>query len=259
MSFLGQHFYTDAGIVLPDKTEINKDQCGSVRLLQENLSNLNINDNINSQIQLHNELSTVSVENVDIENMSDEDLKELETSTTNITDDIKVNLQKINKSKSMSKLSTENVKKRNKRYSWLLPSEQSNLPIPTSLKRRSLNINPGEGSKIPVSFRPKVHELLSHESKTERNISVVSKKNENLTCNPSRLKPPSKRMSFYKPVDTKDDNEKTATVKCHISDNKENLTKNEVKENIPLVSIMINVPTKNGILAKTSGLPILSR
>lgn len=184
--------------------------------------------------------------------MSDEDLKELETTTTNITDDIKANLQKINKSKSIGKLTVDTVKKRNKRYSCILPTECSNLPIPTSFKRRSLNINQGETSKIPVSFRNKRSEELPSETKRE-NISIMSNKNDNL-----RLKTPSRKLHTFEPLNTKENTEKTATIE---SDNNTCVNENEPKPNIPLNSIKINVPinTKNRIPTKASGLPILTR
>lgn len=250
MNFLGQHFFTDAGIVLPENVE----QTESVLVLDENISKLHVNNDVAPDHQRDEEnISTVSVENIDIRNMSDEDLKELQTSTTNITDDVKVNLQKINKSKSMSKLSMETVKKRNKRYSCILPTE-SNLPIPVTFKRRSLGISPGEISRIPVSFRTRKHAESSNKDQIS-SIPVVSNKQDINLCRPLQLKHSSKRNSSFEPSNTKENTEKTAHVEKDKNSNKECINKNEVKENIPM---SINVPIK-AKTEKVSGLPVLTR
>lgn len=261
MSFLGQHFYTDAGVVLPEKTEINVEEAASVAVLEENLPNLNINNNMSSIIKSDEEkVSTVSVENIDIENMSDEDLKELETSTSNITDDVKVNLQKINKSKSMSKITAETVKKRKKRYSCVLPLNQSNLPVPITFKRRSLNINSGDISRIPVSLKCKKHDASSG-IVNNGTVPVMGNKCKKDLGNFSQLTVTSKRTSYFEQLDTKENNDKTANTHGNQNSNNEYVNKNEVKENIPINSIRMNVPIKNTNenAAKVSGLPVLTR
>lgn len=253
MSFLGQHFYTDAGVILPEKPESNSAaQLENVKSLEEDLTKLKININVTSNCQVTNKISTISAENVDIENMSSEDLKELETSTTNITDDVKFNLQNINKSKSMSKLSMETVKKRSKRYSCILPSE-SHLPIPNNFKRRSLGINPGEISRIPVSFRPKRHEEPSKSQRTS-SIPTLSDKYNFDYKHSTQLKYTSKRNSSLEPLNTKENNEKTLDFENQTR-NDECINKNEVKENIPMNSIRTNVSNKTKI-GKASGLPV---
>lgn len=243
LSFLDQHFYTDAGVILPEKPDIEEEPTSAVSLLEEHLPNLNINNNQiqgkdNQSLAEEERVSTVSVETIDIENMSDEDLKELETSTTNITDDVKVNLQKINKSKSMSGIAANNVNKRSKRLSCVLPSEQSNLPVPVNLKRRSLNISCGEVSRIPVSFRTrKIDESPGR-------------------CRTQIPTPPSKRSSLCDPICAKEIVEKTD----NLNDNNVNVNEHDAKENVPMNSIRNDVPiSKNGNITKASGLPVLKR
>ncbi|XP_045463136.1 serine/threonine-protein phosphatase 4 regulatory subunit 4-like isoform X2 [Harmonia axyridis] len=147
-TFLEQHFYTDAGISLPikaipppilteDTVELERFSSFKDRLVLDLLGD--------GPPQLYNDLSssdlTLSVENVDLETMSDHEIKKLELSTTNITDDIKVNLTK------MSKLQLHEN-----------PSEtQGNV-----LSRRSLS-----NSKIPVSSRNNRKSLdFTHEGPT---------------------------------------------------------------------------------------------
>ncbi|XP_060519685.1 serine/threonine-protein phosphatase 4 regulatory subunit 4-like isoform X2 [Cylas formicarius] len=115
MSFLDQHFYIDAG----------------VKLLTETSKSDSLAPAANDNKDL-----VFSIENLNVENLSLEDLKELQTSTTNITDDIKENLKKI---------SVEGHR-RAKRSSCVFGEEKRADVV---LRRRSLNIPTYENSRIP--------------------------------------------------------------------------------------------------------------
>lgn len=258
MTFLGQHFFTDAGVVLPDKSEIHIGQSEDIAIVEKNVQKLNLNNNLPLETHICDEnITTVSAENLDIENISDADLKVLETSVTNITDDVKVNLQKINESKSLGKLSLEVVKKRNKRYSCVLPRE-SNLPIPVMFKRRSLTINPAETSRIPISFRSKKNEEFSGKQLMGKmsNIPVNNK------CDDFPSRSQSKHISKTSPGESfVKANSLAITDKVNNENrNNDNNDQNELKENIPMNSIAINVPKmKKANLPKASGLPVLTK
>lgn len=147
MTFLNQHFYTDAGIHLP--IEDVKAGANNLSLPDENLSKSNEN-------VYPDELLTAEVK-ID-------DLLEVEKvlSNANITDDVKVNLRNMTK-KSVSKTKrysqTEiptpinSIASKNKRYSSIYSAAEIMEKTAPSTKRRSLNINTKEFSKIPVSTR----------------------------------------------------------------------------------------------------------
>nr|CAI5835735.1 unnamed protein product [Callosobruchus analis] len=209
MSFLGHHFYIDAGVALPQKVDSN--QAGD---LTPNVSRLTLEET-------EEVVPTVSAENTNLASLSDKDLKSLETSTTNITDDVKANIQMMTKLK--SRIPTDRVKTRNKRYSANFSSSDTNMNI---LKRRSLNIGPSETSRIPVK---------SPESFLRRSKSGS-------ICAKSNASAPILATGNDNETSSKDDNKNT-----------------EIKENLPVSdSIKGNVP-KNSSTHKISSLPVLKR
>jgi hypothetical protein len=161
MSFLEQHFYIDAGISLPrENVEKNTEQTRNrdVYKIAEDFDQLNLAARTDASND--SSVPTVSVENVNIETMSESELKKLETSTTNITDDVKVNLRKWSKKSASKSLpnDTSCISFRCKRYSSVFPSTNTDVTISNNSKkksfnRRSLNIGAGDFSKIPVSIK----------------------------------------------------------------------------------------------------------
>ncbi|XP_072399856.1 serine/threonine-protein phosphatase 4 regulatory subunit 4-like isoform X2 [Diabrotica undecimpunctata] len=236
MSFLDQHFYIDAGVALPDTASTT-----SLTSIEDNLSLLSLDPSQNKE----EEISTVSVENTNIENMSDEDLLELKTSTTNITDDVKVNIEK----KAGSKLSSEGVKKRNKRNSCFFVSDIPKNTSATHLKRRSLNIGGSETSRIPV-----VNKNLADKSNI-RKIKTKIEKTEVVNKIKPKIKIPTLKTDDVESNDrVKDKNAND----CNINGNKSSLGNKEVKENVPInTSIKDKIPIKQPSTPKTSNLPVL--
>lgn len=222
MSFLDQHFYIDAGVALPE-TASNS----SIQDIDESMSLLSIDTPQNQE----EEVPTVSVENTNIENMSDEDLLELKTSTTNITDDVKVNIEK-----KASRMSSEGVKKRTKRNSCFFSSDIPKNSNGVYLKRRSLNISNGETSRIPVITK-NVSEKFGYRMKMDK---------------PSRLKKPTIKTENSKNV--RDDNANIYTKAVGEVD----LVDKEVKENVPInSSIKDKIVGRQSNGAKVSNLPVL--
>ncbi|CAG9855810.1 unnamed protein product [Phyllotreta striolata] len=173
MNFLDQHFYTDAGVALPESASST-----SIRSLEDDLSLLSVQ---RSQF-INDEVSTISVENTNIENMSDDDLIELKTYTTNITDDVKVDLEK-KTGNSISKGFEEHVRKRNKRNSCFFANDntQRNKSV---LKRRSLNLTVNETSRIPVIIRKNKIGIESSKLKiTPVEYEENNDKPQNTMCN----------------------------------------------------------------------------
>lgn len=242
MSFLDKHFYTDAGIVLPEGTELKPSLFQSTKY-EEDLEHLTLSDLKVKTVPNKDTISTVLEEDARIVNISDEDLRELEKST-NITDDMKVNLQKINKSKSLTS-SDSGVKRRNKRYSCILPTGQS--PLKTSMNRRSLNI-PNEGSKIPISFRLRKMNDEKENSKINSE-TTVSKTKSGDTAN--------KKLNHYEKHTKGIDN----NVEQFLIPKPSQI--NPIKENSPLNSnVKSVVPNSSNIKnnsTKVSSLPVLTR
>ncbi|CAH1119724.1 unnamed protein product [Phaedon cochleariae] len=241
MSFLGQHFYIDAGVALP--------------------KNINSIEGKMSRLTITAEEDIVST--VSVENLTDEVLIQLETST-NITDDVKANIQKLGTSVSTlrSKQPVEAVKKRNKRNSCVFTGDNARTNK-TLLKRRSLNIGPSEISKIPVcsrSIRKAEDETNMKRSKSGSIQSVCSKIGDK--SSPSRLKVPLKADNNG----TSKSGTKLGPFKSGgvMSNKLCQIAKREVKENIPMPnsSIKSNVPIKlneETNSAKVSSLPVLVR
>lgn len=122
MSFLEQHFYIDAGISLPEA----------------------INKNVTNVINM---LDKVTIK-------SATDVEQIESITTNITDDMKVNIQKLRRFKPEE--ATVEVNRRLKRYSSTFSvnyDKETRENGSNMRKRRSLNISTSDLSKIPVSFK----------------------------------------------------------------------------------------------------------
>lgn len=126
MSFLEQHFYVDAGINIPLKHD----------------SKLSL---------LNSHIPVVVSSTSDIEGLTKNEIETLQNSTTNITDDIKVNLRKLSEQSSkLQQPKTYNTNtKINKRHSSILFSTPTQSTSKT-LNRRSLNIPQKDLSKIPV-------------------------------------------------------------------------------------------------------------
>lgn len=186
--------------------------------------------------------------------MSDDDLKELETSTTNITDDVKANIQKISSVK--SKIPMDSVRKRNKRYSCVFPSEVTNSKK-DPMKRRSLNMGAGDGSKIPVGC--KINRGIEERTNLHRcNSGIVQnipKKNDNTSSHTkTKCKPDNSRdgnITYKNPYPSNCNNNSFKNENVH--------AKSEVKENVPLIeTTKSNVPNKSND-NRTSGLPVLIR
>ncbi|XP_066254685.1 serine/threonine-protein phosphatase 4 regulatory subunit 4-like [Euwallacea similis] len=161
MPFLDQHFYIDAGVALPQDFGVafpDKDVKSSLKTSLEVKKLINSAENLTTwldQVSVHDEVPKIqlqesdmmiSVENVKLtENLTESDVKALKTATSNMTDDLKANIQSV---------VAEELKGRqvNKRNSCIFTSEMR-VNVNSSLKRRSLNI--AIESKIPVCSRIK--------------------------------------------------------------------------------------------------------
>lgn len=172
MPFLDQHFYIDAGVSLPqdfgDSSYRDRDLKTPIRTstevtkLIESAENLTswldeismadesgrFQENIKDRaIKLEEKDMIISVENINpAATLTESDIKALETTTTNMTDELKVNIQHV--------AEANELRPKMKRNSCVFSSEvrretsKSNF----ALKRRSLNISNSE-SKIPVPSR----------------------------------------------------------------------------------------------------------
>ncbi|XP_030746536.1 serine/threonine-protein phosphatase 4 regulatory subunit 4-like isoform X2 [Sitophilus oryzae] len=182
MPFLGQHFYIDAGVsfsnylnssaedakvnrnlyLTKDSTYRTKSYTDK-RCVSINVSEM---DNINDKSDF-----ITSVGNVNVDTLTDVDLKKLEI-TTNITDDVKASIQKISKESQLNK--------RSKRYSYTFlndtKEDTEKKRREKLLKRRSLNISIAGDSKIPVSSKTGNKLLYSEKCKSssDQNLSLSS-------------------------------------------------------------------------------------
>ncbi|XP_044272773.1 serine/threonine-protein phosphatase 4 regulatory subunit 4-like isoform X3 [Tribolium madens] len=238
MSFLEQHFYIDAGVSLPHieqpiEMEIRK-----------------VVTNFDQQLNLYsgdpNIIPTVSVENVNIETMSESELKKLETSTTNITDDVKVNLRKRTKKSTNRKSLLSPPKEiclKYKRYSSVFPSDSSTSNVQkTTLNRRSLNIGAGDLSKIPVCVKK------SHSNADIENVFKCGDGDKtNKSSGRMKYKPNESTQNKVRPkseILTRTDKQKDDSV------NNSAITASISKNNVPITSISKE---------KVSGLPVLKK
>ncbi|XP_023021744.2 serine/threonine-protein phosphatase 4 regulatory subunit 4 isoform X2 [Leptinotarsa decemlineata] len=263
MSFLDHHFYVDAGVALPDNSEGS-----SVERSKSSIENSMSHLTIERKMYVKEEnTSEVSVENTNVENMSDEDLIEREISTTNITDDEKANIQKISSSESVtkSKLPVESVKKRNKRYSCVLTADLSSFK--NSEKRRSLNIGGGEVSKIPVCFKTgkKIEEKSNmRRSKSSSVQSIYSRSRVELLSSSSAPKLTSDIQQRGMNIEKKSNFRGTRlyNISGDNMGNLESISRAEVKENVPIddsIKTTISKHNKGSTPAKVSNLPVLKR
>ncbi|KAH1003705.1 hypothetical protein HUJ04_003578 [Dendroctonus ponderosae] len=174
MPFLDQHFYTDAGVALPqdfgDSSYRDRDLKTPIRTstevtkLIESAENLTswldeismadeagrFQENIEARaIKLEEKDMIISVENINpAETLTENDIKALATTTTNMTDELKVNIQHVAEA-------AKELKPKMKRNSCVFSSEIRRSETSKSsfaLKRRSLNISNSE-SKIPIPSR----------------------------------------------------------------------------------------------------------
>lgn len=237
MSFLEQHFYIDAGISLPQiEQPIDTEICEVATEFEEQL-NLYSGDS---------SVATVSVENVNIETMSESELKKLETSTTNITDDVKVNLRKRTNKKTTNRKSLLSPPKdlacgslKNKRYSSVFPSDLRNNRSVKITNRRSLNIGAGDLSRIPVCVK-KSHSNADIENEMKSGdgdkASTSSRKPKEVDKTKLKIRP------------------KSEVLTCS---DKTNLTTSAITANTASIT-KTNVPTTS-ISRRTSGLPVLKK
>lgn len=154
MTFLEQHFYIDAGINLPELegTNLNKEETEYFP-------------------------DSVLTEQIDIEDLDETDLKALEIATTNITDDVKVNLRKLTKKSDERNIEIEDKSTTvNKRHSSVFSTNCLETRTRKHNNRRSLNIPIREQSKIPVSRSSKE---ITHTTSNK----LKSNKNNEVSCN----------------------------------------------------------------------------
>lgn len=143
MNFLKQHFYVDAGINIPLTSHNDTD------------SNF-LNSNLPIPLVVSNES--------EIEGLSKKEIDTLQSTTTNITDDVKVNLRKIT-----SKLQQP---KTYKRHSTIIPSTNFEKSNKKAINRRSLN----DFSKIPIYFTTK--EKVTNKGNSNKENSKVNNTNK---------------------------------------------------------------------------------
>lgn len=131
MTFLNQHFITDAGVPLPIKNLENNENA------QPDIDIMPLNDKNDELFNIDNTLSNLS-----------------------ITDDIKVNMRKMSnkKEKNTKRYSSEIPKavisfdNRKKRYSSI--HSENDITVKSNVnKRRSLIVGAKEMSKIPISLK----------------------------------------------------------------------------------------------------------
>lgn len=170
MRFLEQHFYIDAGISL-SRGKIDTEEQDICKGVQHKLS--------------------ISKPESSLEAMSEQEIKKLVTLTTNITDDVKVDLKRRNK-----KIIAP------KRHSIVFPYNIETEINKKILNRRSLNIVVGNdpNSKIPVCIKKsksnidvkaedvKATKLIKSESDIKNNNDIKGKmkgrpKSEIIKCN----------------------------------------------------------------------------
>lgn len=118
---------------------------------------------------LNSEISIpLVVSETEIEGLTTMEIDKLQNSTTNITDDVKVNLRKINEQSSKLQ-QPKSYYKIHKRHSTIISTPNFDGGLRKSLNRRSLNIQSKDLSRIPV--------FSSKTSKPELNKDVSNKEN----------------------------------------------------------------------------------
>ncbi|XP_050303781.1 serine/threonine-protein phosphatase 4 regulatory subunit 4-like isoform X2 [Anthonomus grandis grandis] len=202
MPFLDQHFYIDAGVSLPQEfvsllSQKERDLKSPIKTsvevskLIESAENLtswldeisftdnkpSFRENRDKNIKLEPQDMVISVENVNpAETLTENDVKALQTTTTNMTDDLKVNIQSVD------------INPRYKRNSCIFTSELRRSIVSksdSSLKRRSLHL-PNVESKIPISRSYKAVSEQALDLKKINRTSRLSKSAINLKEKKSR-------------------------------------------------------------------------
>ncbi|RZC35878.1 hypothetical protein BDFB_010188, partial [Asbolus verrucosus] len=285
-----QHFYIDAGINLPrEKIDIGLERINNIDVCE-------ISEKVEQKLKLdppitsHDDISmipTVSVENIDIETMSESDLKKLETSTTNITDDVKVNLRKRNKKSSNKIITPKNLTSQPKessctnlkckRYSSVLPASYMDNSITNnavkrkSLNRRSLNIGVGDISKIPVCLKKSKSNVdVKNETKygdgCKTNIkssNIISRQPEGVNCGKNNDK-----IIFVSKTRSKERPKSEILLNTNGQVNSVSLSESNIGNMANPSSSTVNDSIKNKVsitnsikdnVSKPSGLPILKR
>lgn len=252
MSFLEQHFYIDAGINLPcDKIGMTAVTTPAKDIDMDRLA-VEFEHSLNLIKDKPPGLATVSVENVDLERMTESELKSLEMNT-NITDDVKVNLRKRGNKKGksvqkghFSRDDCDNL--RSKRYSSVYSVACIADVKKKTVNRRSLNVN--DMSRIPCLRKPKGNSEVKSVSGNKIGQACSSKRVQ------SCLIKKNEHEEIKSPVG------KTLRPKSEIilNGNKNKLPK-ALASNMAYDDSIINVPIiKNDITSsKPSALPILKR
>lgn len=246
MSFLEQHFYIDAGINLPPASTLAK-------TTKISLDSLNFSpQNTTSVADITNELNTVSLADLEF--------------TSNITDDAKATLQKLNfKSKVHT---TPQELRRTKRYSSVysfdcIGSQQKKA------NRRSLNIpstSSKETSRIPISLKTlekqksfSEQEITQEVSVTLTQTNVKNDKTHNKAIVPLRASNNVGTITAH--------NKKVSTKLSDILDNTfdNKLTEKQVEIKTDAIEVKSNIQNTSGnnikvgsiTKKKTSNLPVL--
>ncbi|XP_017777798.1 PREDICTED: serine/threonine-protein phosphatase 4 regulatory subunit 4-like [Nicrophorus vespilloides] len=157
MTFLEKHFYTDAGVSIPKESHLTAEPKLDVELVED----------------VESEPTVLS----DIKSLSDSEI----LNTTNITDDVKVNLRKIYRNKSKivppKTYRTSITDQKAKRYSSILSSNCIDRDKKT-MNRRSLNLTTSSRSdlsKIPVCSRATSTSRLDTDPSTIRKSETSTK------------------------------------------------------------------------------------
>lgn len=163
MTFLNQHFITDAGVPLPKNSDISQPNNNEPVSQTDIIPLISNTENCEENFNIESTISNLS-----------------------ITDDVKVNMRKISSKKTnitkrysseIPKIVTDNFRNNKKRYSSILSENEistKNYNKDTlSNKRHSLVVTSKEMSKIPVSFK-------SADTSDDRNKNSNIKKGSSL-------------------------------------------------------------------------------
>ncbi|XP_071050484.1 serine/threonine-protein phosphatase 4 regulatory subunit 4-like isoform X2 [Onthophagus taurus] len=210
MSILEQHFYIDAGVVLPETLVPSDTETTSIDTnIETILPHIPTTVQVHHRKSIHQPILTMdTIEHPSIvsDNFSDVDIHMIESITPNMTDDVKVNLRKIgiksannnemNPVKSKSSIPVLNhsnitdnnshnsatTLKRNKRHSSVFSAACLETGSKNLYKRHSLSFQTGECSKIPICTRSKnfqrnvLAEFLDSSVKISKDINEIERK-----------------------------------------------------------------------------------
>lgn len=209
-NFLEQHFYVDAGINIP----------------------LTHNDTDN--VQLLNSKIPLVVSETEIRGLSTIEIDKLKNSTTNITDDVKVNLRKLNEQSSKLQ-QPKNYNKVHKRHSTIITTPNIDINSKKSQNRRSLNIQTKDLSKIPIfsskSIKIETNRDLSNKEnkKTDKNDQI----SDSLTGVNDDIVTKNNGGSLERSAQIKNDGD---NAKENLVPTKSNNFKSKLPSNLPLAS-----------------------